>query len=106
MWKIRRNKLGGQCDLTKFDGGGNLTCSALFFVGWLSIPTMFGNIVGFHVIEETVDGGSRADGQLSSKMPHKVVLNASRCAFFFLLLFLKLCSTRTVGCRVLSQVPK
>ena len=29
VWKIRRNKLGGQCDLAKFDGGGNLTYSAL-----------------------------------------------------------------------------
>ena len=77
-----------------------------FSVRWSSIVAMFGNVVGFDVIKATVGGGLRADGRLSSKMPHEVVLNASRCALFFLLLFFKLCSTRTVGFRVLSQVPK
>ena len=87
-------------------GVGILPVPLCFSVGWSSIATTFGKVVGFDVIEVTVGGGLRVDGRLSSKMPHEVVLNASRCAFFFLLLFSKLFSTRTVGFRVLSQVPK
>ena len=87
--------------------GAEILHVPLFFsVGWLSIATMLGNVLGFDVFEATVGGGLRADGRLLSKMPHEVVLNASRCAFFFWLLFLNFFSTRTVDFMVLLQLPK
>ena len=54
-----------------------------FSVGWSSIVTTFGNVVGLDVIKATVGGGLQAAYPLLSKMPHEVVLNASMCAFFF-----------------------